>query len=550
MTTHWFYTFGSAPRRALYALPDGRYTAHHHFVLPALLHVGWPVADATNVRFHGFVTDALAQPIEHESSPLRGQTPRDVFRDALPTTTVGAVTSSWNDPAYNVDDRDLNRVLRIVLSAVEPGDVVLVELTNGLRHVTTGLLLSAGLLRALHPSVEVRGVTYADLASRPVPPELDTDLRRISEIHDLSPWLDLFAWAVAVDALGRTLDPGPLNRRLEHLNLAFHEARLDQRLSQASFDAVTRVRGALKAVAPALALGRPRDIAKAMSGARHAIADLEGGEASEALHALEAVTATHVLAEASRRLAGLTSLDADPEILNVERLRYDLDLVDRLRAAGRLGDALRILREWIVNAALLANGLATDWLDQDVRQTACANLWREQRAKTRLGLLWEQIAQFRNLASHAGMNPDDLRQKSVEARLQQVPAEFREWLGTTWDLTQFRWQTLSPTRRWLANAFSLNMLGPEVDTARLRILEIDLERARTLPWTSCIGHEDTAAVLSLLLEREVPLNRETIRLGDGDELVVAQLEGPRLPLGATKLPPDAVFRWFHVTYET
>ena len=64
---------------------------------------------------------------------------------------------------------------------------------------------------------------------------------------------------------------------------------------------------------------------------------------------------------------------------------------------------------------------------------------------------------------------------------------------------------------------------------------------------SCIGHADTANVVSSLLGVYVPSNRVSVNLKKGDELIVAQYSGPRLAEGATTLPEGATIKWFLVT---
>jgi hypothetical protein len=64
---------------------------------------------------------------------------------------------------------------------------------------------------------------------------------------------------------------------------------------------------------------------------------------------------------------------------------------------------------------------------------------------------------------------------------------------------------------------------------------------------SVVGHEDTAGLFSELLGRFVAFNRASTSLAVGDELFVGQYNGPRLPEGATSLPPGATIRWFHVS---
>jgi hypothetical protein len=58
-------------------------------------------------------------------------------------------------------------------------------------------------------------------------------------------------------------------------------------------------------------------------------------------------------------------------------------------------------------------------------------------------------------------------------------------------------------------------------------------------WISVVGHPDIAAIMSKDLGIEIPVNRETVTLGKNDYMLVGQYVGPRLPAGATELPPDA-----------
>lgn len=96
----------------------------------------------------------------------------------------------------------------------------------------------------------------------------------------------------------------------------------------------------------------------------------------------------------------------------------------------------------------------------------------------------------------------------------------------------------------LANAFSLQMLKSL--NADVRVQEINLSE---VPATaqSVVGHPDTAAVLTNLLGFEVPANRASVALDEGDELFVAQIMGGRLPEGATTLPENFSMKFLKVT---
>ncbi len=94
---------------------------------------------------------------------------------------------------------------------------------------------------------------------------------------------------------------------------------------------------------------------------------------------------------------------------------------------------------------------------------------------------------------------------------------------------------------YIANAFSLQMLDT-TKRADYRLSIIPLlpdyaaRMAAETPFTSAIGHNDTAAVVSTMLGVDVPQNRINIALQDEDILLVAQIIGGRLPEGATALP--------------
>jgi hypothetical protein len=89
-------------------------------------------------------------------------------------------------------------------------------------------------------------------------------------------------------------------------------------------------------------------------------------------------------------------------------------------------------------------------------------------------------------------------------------------------------------KNYLLNAFSLQMLQGD---ATIKVTE-----GSTLPQglTSAIGHQDTAAVLG------VECNRINVTLQPGDVAYVAQLQGGRLPEGATTLPEGFSFKFLRV----
>lgn len=109
---------------------------------------------------------------------------------------------------------------------------------------------------------------------------------------------------------------------------------------------------------------------------------------------------------------------------------------------------------------------------------------------------------------------------------------------------------------FLLNAFSLQMVSEFPST--IIVEEVSKEEVfsvghyeimpnygqEELVWISdlesAIGHQDTANILG------IPMNRVSVTLKKGDVAYVAQLQGGRLPEGATTLPEGFSFKFFKV----
>lgn len=111
----------------------------------------------------------------------------------------------------------------------------------------------------------------------------------------------------------------------------------------------------------------------------------------------------------------------------------------------------------------------------------------------------------------------------------------------------------------LLNAFSANMIAEF--PVNIRFTEITAAEARLVLMCaaedsgeaecirSAVGHSDTAAVFSAALNVPVPCRRETVTMARGQQAIVGQYSGPRLPEGATTLPEGASIKWLAVVVE-
>ena len=117
--------------------------------------------------------------------------------------------------------------------------------------------------------------------------------------------------------------------------------------------------------------------------------------------------------------------------------------------------------------------------------------------------------------------------------------------------------------KYLANAFSLGMIdflhGSDGtclgSTLEVSALTLDLAKIWTSKndWDSIVGHEDTARLLTSMLDTKVEVHRVSTSLQHGDKVLVAQYNGPRLPErakslpeGSKSLPEGSKIRWYLV----
>jgi len=104
---------------------------------------------------------------------------------------------------------------------------------------------------------------------------------------------------------------------------------------------------------------------------------------------------------------------------------------------------------------------------------------------------------------------------------------------------------------YISNAFSLSMLAPP---ATVKVVEASIEDVKNIlssNFISAIGHEATAKIITTQLGVNVPVNRVSIRLNQGDTLIVYQLlkrleEGKILSEDEMRQMPT---KWYVVTLQ-
>lgn len=101
---------------------------------------------------------------------------------------------------------------------------------------------------------------------------------------------------------------------------------------------------------------------------------------------------------------------------------------------------------------------------------------------------------------------------------------------------------------YLGNAFSPNMMRSD-KAHSVDFVPVSLDDIRAgvqSGFTSCIGHAQTAEILSSALGQDVPMNRISVSLNEADTLFVVLPVGGRLPEGATSVASDTLFHFWKI----
>jgi hypothetical protein len=79
----------------------------------------------------------------------------------------------------------------------------------------------------------------------------------------------------------------------------------------------------------------------------------------------------------------------------------------------------------------------------------------------------------------------------------------------------------------IVNAFSLNMIEEYPVIIRIEEVLENWVKEQIVEFESYIGHPDTANLLTERLGVKILFNRATLKIKKGDQILVAQLMGPR-----------------------
>jgi CRISPR-associated DxTHG motif protein len=325
-------------------------------------------------------------------------------------------------PGRNSDE--LWQLFDRVRVAAEGAESVVLDVTHGFRHLPFVLFGALTYLTALR-RLQIRAIVYGAFESsggNGVP------------VFDLTSLLRAVDWYHGVRLFVETGHPGPLTRLMRH------EAKeLFERLGRPGV--VAKLIGPLDELHQTLPVALPLEGGLAARRVLAVLADLRGQEVQGAVRPV-----VLTLLDSLERALGELAVEVRPDdtrtasastgLRPASKTAISLDLGElerELRVArwyldrGQPDRTVCILREWILNRWIVANGRAAEWLDYPrCRRLAeqMLNAWAERRRAARgseasggsggtesaedAGVpgLWEAVATWRNRLAHYGFTAE------------------------------------------------------------------------------------------------------------------------------------------------
>ncbi|MBN2799895.1 MAG: hypothetical protein JXX28_12185 [Deltaproteobacteria bacterium] len=391
-TLHVFFSLGNRGEEVTYRFDRddqlsalrGWFTggaAHEHTAhsaLPAALAMLGPLKEGRALSLHLVPTAAVLGDAQERGD--KGQpSPSAGLREELPAWARAALPSREALAKLELEDHRSSQAMWAVVERVleedyGEGDALWVESTGGIRSIFYGLELASHLLEAVHPEARVIATTYAEVDTSQSP--------GMGTLHDLEDFRRLGQAAPGMLSLRTRLDPRPL--------LVFFEA---QRGPHATTDH-------LEQLSDALEMSWPRDLARALRA--------EPPAGSDTLHQ-----------RLNQILTGLREIaPPDPDQLDETTLRWELDLIERLVQSHQHGDAVRVLRETLVSAMVLALHRSKDPAREAHPNPYNPKVRGEaERAWFRLGgawtAFWTMVTGARNAVAHVGTSGTDMKPAQV-----------------------------------------------------------------------------------------------------------------------------------------
>ena len=405
-----------------------------------------------------FVTERAKSSRASKSEPTYVETLQDKLGDRV----------EWVDIPEGRSEQELWEIFDKVASAVNDGDIVLLDITHALRSIPMIVFAVAAYLRRTR-DVTIERIVYGAYEVRQ-PSRMPPQPEDRAPIFDLTPLLELLDWTGGAEALLKRGDAGLIAEKI----ITAHQ--ILRRTGAGTPEKLKPLGQKLHALSQALHLSRPREV---MRLAHKLLPLLEKTRTEFEQWAKPfALLASQIWSE----LEPLAF--ARPDELSRENLEKQLGLVEYYLRKGLLVQAVTLAREWVVSYALLCRG-AGDWLRRADRAEAEEALgaaaarakgenveppeWVAQLScSAELAHFWGELSNLRNALAHCAMSHDAPSVSTLEQNAQTLPQKLRSLLG------------LAPDAILAGARVVIDLSTFYQGTARLDELPYYIERAKEL----------------------------------------------------------------------
>jgi len=310
------------------------------------------------------------------------------------------------------NQEEIAKLCEIIHSACSTKSEVIIDITHAFRHLPVLLLANLEYLSA-GSKLELKGAYYGAFEAR---------INNRVPVIDLKPYIELIDGSYALRQFRETGDAQRLSEQLAQLNWNHgHENALTPEFS--------RFTATLLNLSACLGSGLPLEAGllaqKAEILLKPALANLSAAY-------FVATTMIEDIGATIRKISACKLVDNKAEIeLDDHELKRQLRYIRFVYQTQAHDKVLLLLREWIVNRILYANGNAKNWLNYGSRvktshaiqsvvkrsQIPNANLNNDQM---KLVKLWEMTKSRRNLIAHAGMSQEEIDPRRLGGSVREM----------------------------------------------------------------------------------------------------------------------------------
>ncbi len=369
------------------------------------------------------------------------------------------------------DEKELWEIFEKCSQAVAEGEEVILDITHAYRSLPLVVFAAAAYLRRTK-KVNLRHIIYGAYEARS-----SSETGDRAPVFDMTPLLELVDWLSEADFFLRRGDASLLGQRLRKIQHAAWKAGAGNDLPK-ELQKLGRI---LESLSKALHFARPLEAMRSARGLASKLAGV-GHEVDRWAKPFGAVL--EQLRSEAERIA-----HDDPQRLDQENLRKQLQLIHYLVDKGLYTQASLLAREWLISWLALTVGQG-DWLDEKYRSNALEQEFNEAASHKhqkpahpspeevhpeaferpagweKAVRLWIDLSQLRNDLAHCGMRKSPVASEKLVDGIRNIAASLDQLMGN------------APARALEGGRVFIDLQELYGDTAKLEELNLYLDRAK------------------------------------------------------------------------